>query len=278
MTDAIEISVVDASDEEDLFIPANMSDEDDGLWPTWVYIILFFGPAALTYGVTRYELGFEPLFAAITSLAIMNGSINMVIAWMTISLDGHSNEALEHLETIMEEMDKLEDTLDEANKMVTDFTGDLGEAQELFRRVGVNLTDLDLESIADVVESLKENKDDLNEILGNLRGVDVPMYVQEVKSIDWKALLAGINDVMAFIKTKNEEVGAPRKPIAQAINVMPSFDDDIPDDDELEDFEDFDEDDEYRLMPMPKVEAPQPKLSLKRDKPKSPGLSLKRNR
>lgn len=278
MTDAIEISVIDASDEEELFVPADMSAEDDGLWPTWVYIILFFGPAALTFGVTRYELGFEPLFAAITSLAIMNGSINMVIAWMTIRLDGHSNEALEHLETIMEEMDKLEDTLDDANKMVTDFTGDLGEAQDLFRRVGVNLTDLDLESIADVVESLKENKDDLNEILGNLRGVDVPMYVQEVKSIDWKALLAGINDVMAFIKTKNEEVGSPRKPIAQAINVMPSFDDEIPDDDELDDFEDFDEDDEYRLMPMPKVEAPQPKLSLKRDKPNSPGLSLKRNR
>ena len=43
--------------------------------------------------------------------------------------DGHSNEALEHLETIMDEMDKLEDTLEEASTMVTNFTGDLGEAQ-----------------------------------------------------------------------------------------------------------------------------------------------------
>lgn len=269
MTDAIEIDIVEDVPTEESF----SSTPDDSLWPTWVYVVLFFGPAAVTFGFTRYELGFEPLFAAITSLAIMNGSINMVIAWMTIRLDGHSNEALEHLETIMDEMDKLEDTLEDANRMVTTFTGDLGEAQELFRRVGVNLNDLDLEPIADVVESLKENKDDLNVILGNLRDVDVPMYVQEVKSIDWPALLAGINDVMAFIKTKNDEVES-RKPISQVINVMPTFDDDIPEDDDLDDFEE-DELDEYRLMPP----APKPALSLKRNnKPASGGLSLKRNR
>jgi len=270
MTDAIEIDIVEDIPIEDSY---SSSAPDDSLWPTWVYVILFFGPAAVTFGITRYQLGFEPLFAAITSLAIMNGSINMVIAWMTIRLDGHSNEALEHLETIMDEMDKLEDTLEDANRMVTTFTGDLGEAQELFRRVGVNLNDLDLEPIADVVESLKENKDDLNVILGNLRDVDVPMYVQEVKSIDWPALLAGINDVMAFIKTKNDEV-VTRKPISQVINVMPTFDDDIPEDDDLDDFEE-DELDEYRLMPP----APKPALSLKRsNKPASGGLSLKRNR
>lgn len=270
MTDAIEFDIVEDIPVEESFLSTV---PDDSLWPTWVYVIMFFGPAAITFGVTRYELGFDPLFAAITSLAIMNGSINMVIAWMTIRLDSHSNEALVHLETIMDEMDKLEDTLDDANQMVTTFTGDLGEAQELFRRVGVNLNDLDLEPVADVVESLKENKDDLNVILGNLRDVDVPMYVQEVKSIDWPALLAGINDVMAFIKTKNDEVGT-RKPISQVINVMPTFDDDIPEDDDLDDFEE-DELDEYRLMPP----APKPALSLKRsNKPASGGLSLKRNR
>jgi len=272
LSDATEI--IEHEEDEQMFISSIKN--DDGLWPTWVYLILFFGPASITYGIARYELNFDPLFAGITALAIMNGSINMVIAWMTIRLDGHSNEALEHLETIMDEMDKLEDTLDDANRMVSEFTGDLGEAQELFRRVGVNLNDLDLEPIAEVVESLKENKDDLNEILGNLRDVDVPMYVREVKSIDWPALLAGINDVMAFIKTKKDE-SIPRKPIGQVINVMPTFDDDIPEDDELDDFEE-DEFDEYRLMPKPQVDTAKPALSLKREKPKAGGLSLKRNR
>ena len=104
----------------------------------------------------------------------------------------------------------------------------------------------------------KENKTDLNDILANLRDVDVQMYIKEVKSIDWQALLAGINDVMAFIKTKNTE--SPRAPISQVINSIPSFDDDIPIDDELDDFED-----EFALMPKPA-------LSLKRGK----SLSLKR--
>jgi len=235
--------------------------QEDKLLPTWGYILLFFLPATLTFIVARTQLGWDPLFAGITSLAIMNGSINIVIAWMTIRLDGHSNEALEHLETIMDEMDKLEDTLEDASTMVTNFTGDLGEAQELFRRVGVNLTDLDLESIADVVGSLKENKTDLNDILGNLRDVDVQFYIREVKSIDWQALLLGINDVMAFIKTKNTQ--PTRAPVSQVINSIPSFDDEIPVDDELDDFEDFD--DEFELMPKPK-------LSLRRGK----GLSLKR--
>ena len=99
----------------------------------------------------------------------------------------------------------------------------------------------------------------MNDILANLRDVDVQMYIKEVKSIDWQALLAGINDVMAFIKTKN--AGPSREPISQVINSIPSFDDDIPIDDELDDFED----DDFSLMPKPT-------LSLKRSK----GLSLKR--
>ena len=91
MTDDIEIDIVeDVPIEESFSTPST----EDNLWPTWLYVIMFFGPAAVTFVITRYELGFEPLFAAITSLAIMNGSINMVIAWMTIRLDGHSNEAL----------------------------------------------------------------------------------------------------------------------------------------------------------------------------------------
>ena len=256
--------IVDSSLDEIIDEVLNREAEDK-LLPTWGYILLFFLPATVTFFIARTQLGWDPLFAGITSLAIMNGSINIVIAWMTIRLDGHSNEALEHLETIMDEMDKLEDTLEEASTMVTNFTGDLGEAQELFRRVGVNLTDLDLESIADVVESLKENKTDLNDILGNLRDVDVQFYIREVKSIDWQALLSGINDVMAFIKTKNSQ--EPRAPVSQVINSIPSFDDEIPVDDELDDF-----DDEFELMPKPN-------LSLKRDKgTNTVRLSLKRNR
>ena len=246
---------IEVEDFEDVFMQPLKSEK---LLPIWGYLFLFFVPAISVFVICQEVIGMSILYSGITSLAIMNGSINIVIAWMTIRLDGHSNEALDHLETIMDEMDKLEDTLNDASQMVTDFTGDLGEAQDLFRRVGVNLTDLDLESIADVVESLKENKTDLNDILANLRDVDVQMYIKEVKSIDWQALLAGINDVMAFIKTRN--VDSPRAPISQVINSIPSFDDDIPIDDELDDFED-----EFALMPKPS-------LSLKRAK----GLSLKR--
>ena len=259
-------------------IANHFDDSHERLLPTWGYILLFFLPAGLTFFVANTQLGWDPLFAGITSLAVMNGSINMVIAWLTIRLDGTSNEALDHLETVMNGMDKLEDTLDDANTMVSSFSDDLGEARDLLRRVGVDLKDLELEAVADVVSSLKDNRDDLNSILLNLRDVDVQHYINEAKQIDWDALLAGINDVMAFIKAKQGDETV-RKPMSQSINVMPSFDD-IPDDDELVDFDDDFEgdDDEYNLMPMPTINPPKPSLSLKRDKPKGGGLSLKRNR
>ena len=265
-------------DVDQLVSIANQLDEGpEKLMAPWLYLVLFFLPATIAFVTSYMYLEWDVLFSAITSLAIMNGSINMVIAWLTIRLDGHSNEALDHLETIMDEMDKLEDTLDEANNMVTSFTTDLNEAKELFGKVGVDLNDLDLEPIADVVESLKMNKEDLNEILTNLREVDVKHYIHEAKQIDWDALLAGLNDVMGFIKAKQGET-TPRKKISQPINVMPTFDDDMPEDETLDDFDIFDdeedEEDEYRLMPMPKVNAPKPKL--KRNTPKK--FSLKRNR
>lgn len=265
--------------EELVEIAKQFDDGHEKLLPTWGYIALFFIPAIVTFFVVRTQLGWDPLFAGITSLAIMNGSINMVIAWLTIRLDGHSNEALDHLETVMSGMDKLEDTLDEANTMVSTFSEDLGEARDLLKRVGVDLKDLELEAVADVLDSLKDNRDDLNSILLNLRDVDVQYYITEAKQIDWDALLAGINDVMAFIKAKQGDDEPVRKPISQPINIVPSFDD-IPDDDDLVDFDDdfADEEDEYSLMPMPAIDAPKPTLSLKRTKPKSGGLSLKRNR
>ena len=264
-------------DVEELVLITNQLDESpEKLISPLLYLVFFFLPAIIAFTISYMYLDWDILFSAITSLAIMNGSINMVIAWLTIRLDGHSNEALDHLETIMDEMDKLEDTLDEANNMVTSFTTDLNEAKELFSKVGVDLNDLELEPIADVVESLKMNKEDLNEILTNLRDVDVKHYIHEAKQIDWDALLAGLNDVMGFIKAKQGDT-TPRKTISQPINVLPSFDDDMPEDEPLEDFDIFDDEDdegdEYHLMPMPKVNAPRPSLKRNKSKP-----SLKRNR
>ena len=52
-------------------------------------------------------LEIDTLLSGVTSLAIMNGSINSIIAWLTIRLDGQSAEALDHLDSIMTEMDRL---------------------------------------------------------------------------------------------------------------------------------------------------------------------------
>ncbi len=263
-----DISPVNVDVDKLVSIAKDLDEGPDKLMSSWLYLVLFFVPATITFSISHTYLEWDILFAAITSLAVMNGSINMVIAWLTIRLDGHSNEALDHLETIMDEMDKLEDTLDDANEMVTSFTKDLDEAKDLFKKVGVDLTELELEPISEVVQSLKDNKDDLNEILSNLREVDVSSYIKEAKAIDWKALLAGINDVMIFIKSKSD-TDVPRRPIGEIANVVPTFDDDLPED------EDIDELDEFRLMPMPDVKKPKPNLSLKRSN-KQPNLSLKR--
>ena len=109
----------------------------------------------------------------------MNGSINSVIAYMTIQLDTKSSESLQHLENINNEMDRLEEVLEEANAKVTAFTSDLDEAKGLFQKVGVDLRDLDLEPVAEVVEKLKENKTGLNSVLDNMRSVDVDDYIQQ---------------------------------------------------------------------------------------------------
>jgi len=63
----------------------------------------------------------------------MNGSINSIIAWLTIRLDGQSAEALEHLDSIMSEMDRLENTLDQANERVESFTTDLDNLLKLVK-------------------------------------------------------------------------------------------------------------------------------------------------
>ncbi|NDF37278.1 MAG: hypothetical protein EB156_05780, partial [Euryarchaeota archaeon] len=180
--------------------------------PTWAYITIFILPAVSVFSLMYLYLGVDILLSAVTSLAVMNGSINSIIAWLTIRLDGQSAEALEHLDTIMLEMDRLESTLDEANAKVDSFTDDLEEARELFRKVGLEIKDLDLEPVADVVEKLKENKDGLAEVLDNLREVDVKVYIDQAKRIEWKKLLNSAEEIMSFINSQDSTKPKPKLP------------------------------------------------------------------
>ncbi len=223
--------------------------EDKPFMPTWAYLFVFFIPAVLAFLALHLYLGLDLLFSGIVSLAVMNGSINSVIAILTIRLDGSSSEALEHLETLML-------GLDDANEMVTSFTTDLEEAKDLFKTVGVDLTELDLEPVADVVEKLKENKSGLNEILDNLKDVDVSAYIKQAKGIDWQGLLDAADEVMGFIKSKQALSDG-----LQTVKVptLPSLEVTMVEDDDEGDF--FVED---VVFAEPQQPAPAPKLSLPR--------------
>jgi hypothetical protein len=172
------------------------------LLPTWAYLLIFILPAGLTYIALESIVELGVLFSAIVALAVMNGSINSMIAWLTIRLDDKSGQALQHLSIINHEMERLEDTLDEANEMVSSFTGDLEEAKLMFTKVGVDLSGLDLEPVAEVVEKLKENKDGFNEVLDNMKDVDLTYYIEKAKGIDWDALLNAAEDVLGYIKER----------------------------------------------------------------------------
>tara|TARA_Y100001978_G_C23548431_1_gene363286 strand:+ start:70 stop:789 length:720 start_codon:yes stop_codon:yes gene_type:complete len=167
----------------------------------------------------------ESLFAGIVALAVMNGSINSVIAYMTIQLDTKSSESLQHLENINNEMDKLEKVLDEANQKVTSFTSDLDEAKGLFQKVGVDLRDLDLEPVAEVVEKLKENKSGLNSVLDNMRSVDVEDYIQQAKRIDWKQLMNAAEEIMGFIQKRSDTPTVTTEDIMNNISLTDSNED-----------------------------------------------------
>jgi hypothetical protein len=254
--------------------------------PTWAYLALFTIPGLTTFLVMSEALGIESLLSAVTALAVMNGSINSVIAWLTIRLDGQSAEALEHLDTITKEMDRLEKTMEEANTMVATFTDDLEEARRLFRKVGVSLDELDLEPVADVVEKLKENKDGINDILDNLRDVDVNEYINQAKRIEWKELLNGAEEIMGFIKSSDGKplkvpspsIGMPKLPTLPTPEPIPepSVEDLLLSmDDEEEDswFDDEDDEEWFEEQPQPK----EPSLKMKRSKPKKePNLKMKR--
>lgn len=193
--------------------------------PIWGFLTIFFGPAIITIGYLYYYSPMDYTASAIIALAVMNGSINTVIAWLTIRLDGHSNDALEHLDTIMGGMQDLDETMDEASQMVNSFTADLEEAKGLFTKVGVDLTGLDLEPLAEVVEKLKENKEGFTEILDNLKGVDVTHYINQAKRIDWQSLLDSAEDIMLFINSKQGPLEVP-KPSVTSVTLprMESFD------------------------------------------------------
>ena len=255
-----------------------VEDREPVALPTWIYVAVFTLPALFTFLFMGYYVEADMLLTGVTSLAVMNGSINSVIAWLTIRLDGQSAEALDHLDTIMSEMDKLESTLDEANTMVATFTDDLDEARRLFRKVGVSLDELDLEPVAEVVEKLKENKDGLNDILDNLRGVDIEDYINQAKRIEWKELLNSAEEIMTFVKggggkpmkIPEPTVTMPKLPDLSLLEpTVDEFFNDL--DEDEDDWEDFDDDEEFFDEP------PKPK-SLKMTRGKKPSRNLKMKR
>lgn len=190
------------SDEEGLEYIDEVMEEHSYL-PLWVYLALFILPGTGMFAFLFVYIGTDLTFSGVIALAVMNGSINSVIAWLTIRLDGQSAEALDHLSSIMNAMDKLEHTLNKANVKVDSFTEDLEDARALFKKVGLDIADLDLEPIADVVEKLKENKDGLGEVLDNLRGVDVTSYIDQAKRIEWKQLMNSAEEIMGFMQSNN---------------------------------------------------------------------------
>lgn len=247
--------------------------------PAWVYVMVFTLPAIITFYVMRVHFELDLLLTAVTSLAVMNGSINSIIAWLTIRLDGQSAEALDHLDAIMSEMDRLETTLNQASDKVDTFTGDLDEARGLFKKVGVSLDELDLEPVAEVVEKLKENKDGLNDILDNLRGVDVEEYINQAKRIEWKQLLNSAEELMNFVSSANADnpvsiptpsIGMPKLPDLTPEPTIEELLDSFEDEEDEDDWG-FDDNEDFFDEPS----APAKNLTMKRSKPKK-NLTMKR--
>ncbi len=201
--------------------------------PTWVYLLLFFAPSTVTLLYLYSGTGLDTTTSAIIALAVMNGSINGVIAWLTIRLDGHSTDALEHLDAIINEMDNLEETLDEANEMVTSFTTDLTEAKNMFQQIGIDMGKVDIDSVSDVINRIKENRGDINIMLDNLKEVDVTKHLEQARRIDWQMLMDSAEDIMSFIRT-NKDATAPKPAVTNVIlpELPSTIEDPIIDDDD----------------------------------------------
>ena len=220
--------------EEEDIVESKFSSNDRLVIPVWGFLCLFFVPATLTVVYLHYFSDMDSTTSSIIALAVMNGSINSVIAWLTIRLDGHSNDALDHLDAIMGTIEDLDESMDEANQMVDSFTADLEEAKSIFTKVGVDLTGIDLEPIAEVVEKLKENGDGFNEILDNLKEVDVAHYINQAKRIDWQSLLDSAEEIMGFVKARNDGTLSVPKPSVSSVSI-PQISDDVFDDEEDDD-------------------------------------------
>ena len=243
---------------EDLL--ALYQEDESMIFHPLVYVLFFIGPAAISVAVLYFHLGLEPLYSGIVGLAVMNGSINSVIAYLTIRLDDKSSEALEHLAVINQEMDKLETTLDEANTMVSSFTGDLDEAKARFTQVG-----LDLVVIDDVVAKLAENKDSISELLDSMKDMDVSSHLEQAKSIDWKQLLDSVEEVLGFIQSKKDFESGQVAAFSDMKPVLPSQ---ITEEVE-EDYEEVPEWVQYQVADY--LEEPEPE-----PEPEPQGLTLKR--
>ena len=85
-----------SEEEAQRIIEEYVAEESSGTIPLWVYLFVFTVPAISTFVVMNIYLEIDTLLSGVTSLAIMNGSINSIIAWLTIRLDGQSAEALDH--------------------------------------------------------------------------------------------------------------------------------------------------------------------------------------
>ena len=270
---------MNTEEEAEKIIDEYVTMEAPKVIPVWLYIMVFTLPAIITFYVMRVHFELDLLLTAVTSLAVMNGSINSIIAWLTIRLDGQSAEALDHLDAIMSEMDRLETTLNQASEKVDTFTGDLDEARGLFKKVGVSLDELDLEPVAEVVEKLKENKDGLNDILDNLRGVDVEEYINQAKRIEWKQLLNSAEELMTFVSSANADkpisiptpsVGMPKLPDLTPEPTIEELLDSFEDEEDEDDWG-FDDNEDFFDEPP----APPKNLTMKRNKPKK-NLTMKR--
>ena len=262
-------------------IISDLEEEPEKFLPTWIYICIFTLPGAITFLLMSQVVGADYLFSGIVALAVMNGSINSIIAILTIRLDGHSQDALDHLDTIMTEMENLEVVLNNASQKVDTFTTDLDEARNLFRKIGMDLDELDLEPIADTVQQLKDNKDGLSEVLSHLKDVNVSEYINQAKRIDWKEMLGAAEEIMGFIKSKN--AAQERADNYQPVPVPKmdfGYDQAFFEEPEQNEFYEEDEEsypigEEFDIEPEEEIdEAPEPKLVLAPPKKRRPNLNL----
>ena len=100
-------------EDEEAIVESKFSSNDRLVIPIWGFLCLFFVPATLTVVYLEYFSDMDSTTSSIIALAVMNGSINSVIAWLTIRLDGHSNDALDHLDAIMGTIEELDDSMGE---------------------------------------------------------------------------------------------------------------------------------------------------------------------